>query len=141
MDSIGQNVTKICKICGQEKYSDDFHANGTWTRPECKDCFNYKQSLYMKLRKGQTTPEAGTPCECCGDSTSTPLHWDHDHETSKHRGWLCSNCNTGIGKLGDNIEGVLQGLTYLVKAGKVSEDQKEFDDFKEQEKRTTTKEG
>jgi len=123
LDSIGQNVTKICKICGQEKYSDDFHANGTWTRPECKDCFNYKQSLYMKLRKGQTTPEAGTPCECCGDSTSTPLHWDHDHETSKHRGWLCSNCNTGIGKLGDTLKGVQQAVDYLENSINFNSDQ------------------
>ena len=122
LDSIGQNVTKICKICGQEKYSDDFHANGTWTRPECKDCFNYKQSLYMKLRKGQTTPEAGTPCECCGDSTST-LHWDHDHETSKHRGWLCSNCNTGIGKLGDTLKGVQQAVDYLENSINFNSDQ------------------
>ena len=124
--TIGPNATKVCKICGQEKFITEFAANGTWTRPECKPCSNYRQSIYTKLRKGQTAPEPGTPCECCGDSTST-LHWDHDHETGGHRGWICSNCNTGIGKLGDNIEGVLQGLNYLVKATKVSEDQTDTD--------------
>jgi hypothetical protein len=126
LGATGPNATKVCKICGQEKSITEFGANGTWTRPECKPCFNYKQSLYIKLRKGQTTPAPGTPCECCGDSTST-LNWDHDHETGEHRGWICSNCNTGIGKLGDNVEGVLQGLTYLVKAGKVSKDKMDTD--------------
>ena len=126
MGATGPNATKVCKICGQEKSITEFGANGTWTRPECKPCFNYKQSLYIKLRKGQTAPPPGTPCECCGDSTST-LNWDHDHETGEHRGWICSNCNTGIGKLGDNVEGVLQGLTYLVKAGKVSKDKMDTD--------------
>ena len=116
----GPNVTKICKICGEEKYLTDFHKNGTWTRPECKHCFNYRQSLYVKLRKGQTAPEPGSPCECCGDSTTT-LHWDHDHSTGKHRGWICSGCNTGIGKLGDNLEGVLKAVTYLQAANSLDE--------------------
>lgn len=123
----GPNATKVCKICGKEKLIIEFSANGTWTRPECKECYNYQQSLYFKLRKGQTAPELGAPCECCGDSTSV-LHWDHDHKTGEHRGWICSNCNTGIGKLGDNVEGVLQGLNYLVKAGKVSEDKEKNDE-------------
>lgn len=121
LDSIGPNVTKICKICGQEKFLYDFHKNGTWTRPECKDCFNYKQSLYVKLRKGQVAPEIGTPCECCGNS-GISLQWDHNHDTGQHRGWICSSCNTGIGKLGDDLEGVLKALTYLVKASKVNQD-------------------
>tara|TARA_R100001086_G_scaffold202005_1_gene118158 strand:+ start:603 stop:1037 length:435 start_codon:yes stop_codon:yes gene_type:complete len=136
----GPNVTKICKICGEEKYLGAFHANGTWTRPECKECFNYKQSLYVKLRKGQTAPEPNTPCECCG-AKGIGLSWDHDHKTGDHRGWICHNCNTGIGKLGDNITGVLQALNYLVKAYKVDQDEKESNDFKEQEERTTSKEG
>ena len=79
------------------------------------------------MRKGQDSPAPGTPCDCCGDSTSV-LNWDHDHKTKEHRGWLCSNCNTGIGKLGDNVEGVLQGLNYLVKASNVSEDKEKNDE-------------
>ena len=131
METTGQNVTKVCKICGQEKYLADFHANGTWTRPECKECACLNQNLYYKMRKGQSAPDRGTPCECCGDTTSV-LHWDHDHKTKEHRGWLCSNCNTGIGKLGDNPKGVIQALNYLLKAYKVVEDEKESNDFKEQ---------
>ena len=126
METTGQNATKKCKICGKQKDITKFHKNGTWTRPECAVCTRERQKNYHEIRKKHKTPPLGTPCECCGDSTST-LHWDHDHETGGHRGWICSNCNTGIGKLGDNVEGVLQGLTYLVKAGKVSKDQEDTD--------------
>ena len=122
LSATGPNATKVCKICGQEKFITEFGANGTWTRPECKSCFNYKQSLYIKLRKGQVAPEPGTPCECCGDSTST-LNWDHDHETGEHRGWICSNCNTGIGKLGDTLKGVQQAVDYLENSINFNSDQ------------------
>lgn len=40
-------------------------------------------------------------------------HIDHDHETGKVRGVLCSTCNVGIGHLGDSIEGLERALKYL----------------------------
>ena len=42
---------------------------------------------------------------------------DHCHDTNIIRGFLCSECNTGIGKLGDNEEGVERALNYLKKGG------------------------
>lgn len=50
-------------------------------------------------------------CELCGKVGK--VHWDHDHETGKFRGWLCVSCNTGLGKLGDSIEGLERALAYL----------------------------
>jgi len=38
---------------------------------------------------------------------------DHDHETGKVRGLLCSGCNTGIGLLEDNAEFLEQAVEYL----------------------------
>ena len=29
------------------------------------------------------------------------VHLDHNHKTGATRGWLCANCNSGIGKLND----------------------------------------
>ncbi|KAK1548910.1 hypothetical protein Q3G72_018810 [Acer saccharum] len=34
------------------------------------------------------------------------IHADHCHATGQPRGVLCHNCNTSIGRLGDNIEGI-----------------------------------
>tara|TARA_A200000159_G_C7239023_1_gene303691 strand:+ start:39 stop:185 length:147 start_codon:yes stop_codon:yes gene_type:complete len=38
---------------------------------------------------------------------------DHDHNTLKFRGWICDPCNMGIGKLGDDLEGIEKALAYL----------------------------
>ena len=38
---------------------------------------------------------------------------DHDHETGKFRGWLCSPCNRSIGLLGDTREAIQQTLLYF----------------------------
>lgn len=63
-----------------------------------------------------TRPEPSL-CEGCGkEQPGAHLHLDHDHETSAFRGWLCSACNLGIGKLGDNIIGVKLALAYLERA-------------------------
>lgn len=38
---------------------------------------------------------------------------DHCHTTGKIRGLLCRVCNTSIGALGDNIEGLQKAINYL----------------------------
>jgi hypothetical protein len=42
-----------------------------------------------------------------------PLACDHDHQTGEFRGWLCKNCNIGLGLLGDDIAGIRSMLAYL----------------------------
>jgi hypothetical protein len=46
---------------------------------------------------------------------------DHDHKYTLPnpdaiRGLLCWDCNSGIGKLGDNVEGLQRALDYLLKS-------------------------
>ncbi|NDC73096.1 MAG: hypothetical protein EBZ62_06525 [Sphingobacteriia bacterium] len=52
-------------------------------------------------------------CECC---KKNPIKWalDHDHDDDSFRGWLCDKCNTGIGKLGDNLEGIVNAMNYFL---------------------------
>lgn len=38
---------------------------------------------------------------------------DHDHGTGKIRGLLCSDCNTGIGKLKDSVNVLFNAIEYL----------------------------
>lgn len=41
---------------------------------------------------------------------------DHCHSSNKFRGWLCRQCNCGIGMLGDSIEGLKAGIEYLTRS-------------------------
>jgi hypothetical protein len=51
----------------------------------------------------------GVPeCEC-----RQTLHMDHDHNTGIFRGWLCENCNKGLGHFKDNPELLLKAIVYL----------------------------
>jgi Recombination endonuclease VII len=54
-------------------------------------------------------------CECCGQAFTAKSrpNCDHDHDTGRFRGWLCYQCNMGIGKLGDAVEGLQKALDYL----------------------------
>ena len=55
-------------------------------------------------------------CACCKSQdakSKNGWHVDHDHETGVVRGILCSNCNTGIGMLGDDLVGVHRAVEYL----------------------------
>ena len=69
-----------------------------------------------------TRPEPPS-CECCGRAETMVrkgslchLQVDHDHATGLFRGWLCSSCNLGLGKIGDTIEAVERLLAYLKRA-------------------------
>lgn len=53
-------------------------------------------------------------CESCNINEAVAV--DHCHLTGKIRGVLCFGCNTGIGKLGDSIEGLKNALAYLERA-------------------------
>lgn len=61
-------------------------------------------------------------CDICGrppgeTGRGARLHIDHDHNRpGVFRGWLCSNCNRGIGYLGDDPSRLESAAGYLRKA-------------------------
>jgi len=65
------------------------------------------------------TRPAPERCECCGALRAEKhvgrrqLARDHCHTTGTFRGWLCTQCNSGIGQLGDNIQGLERAIAYL----------------------------
>ena len=79
----------------------------------CISCRKHHNGLAQKGRRKWLSEgkEIPSKCQLCGKKTK--VVWDHDHNTEKFRGWLCHQCNQGIGFLGDNISGLENAIRYL----------------------------
>lgn len=75
--------------------------------------FNCKRKGYALCINPPPPPE-DMLCQLCG-KPDAHLNMDHDHLTGVFRGYLCRNCNMGLGKLGDTIAGLERALMYLRK--------------------------
>jgi len=52
-------------------------------------------------------------CELCGkDFSKVKKCLDHCHKTGKYRGALCMQCNAALGKLGDDIDNIVEKLVF-----------------------------
>lgn len=102
-----------CKVCTSKRWKHYYAKN--------KDKLNVnRKALHRYYRYGITQEEYDNLverqdglCACCGRKPDT-LHLDHSHETGVVRGLLCPSCNMALGMLGDDIEGVMNALWYLL---------------------------
>ena len=105
----------------KKRWRDYYQANKSrlLARQAAVDPVHRREIRQRSRRKQRGQIEAPTyacptTCENCGGlPQSKPLQEDHDHRTGKFRGWLCVACNTGIGKLGDDVVGLERALAYL----------------------------
>jgi hypothetical protein len=109
---------KICPGCNSVKSRFPLsnrkatrHGVVTYYKTRCTDCTSRERNESRRLNKLFEAPPPGTPCGCC--ERVRPLLLDHDHRTNMFRGWLCRECNSGLGFLGDNLEGVGRAFQYL----------------------------
>lgn len=126
-----------CTVCGKEAHTEEDlelfrqskqSKHGRENR--CKECHSNNNKKYpptkeqhkrwrvsskygISLEEYETIMQTATHCEICGSEDN--LCYDHDHNTMKFRGVLCSSCNLGLGKLGDSLEGIESALKYLRK--------------------------
>ena len=81
-------------------------------RKICRECDTIDKREQREVKKN--APPKPECCDCCHKKTKK-LQLDHKHGTLIFKGWVCTDCNSGIGKLRDNLEGVLRGALYLEK--------------------------
>ena len=124
LDLFGSNYAtqtdhvRVCTKCGVEKDLQDFHVpyykknNEKGRSYSCKQCISHQRRLLSVLRDKHSLPE-DMKCNCCGDVKGV-LHLDHDHVTDKFRGYLCINCNHGLGKFNDSVEKLQLAIEYLL---------------------------
>ena len=128
---------KTCKHCLESKAVAEFNRSRQWFNSYCKSCQSardkelYANSIDRRLhmrdgevrrRYGLTREQVdairdlqGGLCPVCDDELRGGKfeHIDHCHETKLVRGILCSECNTGIGKLGDDPALLRKAADYL----------------------------
>ena len=91
----------------------------------CNKCTSNNASILRKIKKQNPPPPKGTTCVIEG-CENTDLHCDHNHKTGKFRGYICTQHNTGLGKLGDSMLEVVKCIKYLMK----SADDNQLKEFK-----------
>ena len=119
-----EGYKKTCSTCGEEFYiPEGYHRSGTY----CPSCRSGHQKIRERLKRANPIP-LNPRCECCGKSgddltihygrNNTPVSpWrlDHCHDTEKFRGWLCINCNTGLGRFYDDPDLLIKAIQYIQK--------------------------
>ncbi len=114
-----------CPTCKLEKEDFDFYARKSGKNPSCcKDCSKVKSNKYYSENKGNISKdrtnswksklkskyglsdteysrmykEQNGLCKICGKYIEyRKLSVDHDHDTGKIRGLLCTSCNVRLG--------------------------------------------
>lgn len=115
-----KNELKQCIKCKKELPISHFSIRGNegFRRTDCKQCVKKRTDQVVKLKKQHLPPDKDYICPICyrrQEEFSRGFSLDHDHLTGKFRGWLCHNCNTGLGLFKDNIEDLKRAIEYLEK--------------------------
>lgn len=117
-----------CKNCHSEKAKPHYLANreryNAYSRRWWKDNREKGKASARRQKYGITAEEWTNllisqeyKCAICRkeNNNKKDFHTDHDHNTGKVRGLLCSTCNTGIGGLKDSVELLKLAIIYLEK--------------------------
>lgn len=115
---------KIIKVASEFRRS--FH-NDSGLEARCNSCISAenREKLYGTTEADYALKmvEQGCVCAICGRPEMSranhggklkDLAQDHDHTTGANRGLLCSNCNKGLGNLGDDPERLMKAAAYLL---------------------------
>ena len=130
---------KTCPECKKEKDRSAWYrskSSSTGYESICKSCKKARE----KIRKSNACPKHKRDVDlqwrygisldnwqdmftkqngCCAickthqSELKSSLHVDHNHNTGKVRGLLCSNCNTAIGLLKDDEDRLLSAIQYI----------------------------
>jgi len=124
-----EELTKTCRECKLEKFIDEFEKNQVGKdnriirRPVCKECRSSKVKINIHEKKEfeKNKPGIGDnfTCPICSDSFvrkfKNDVVLDHSHIDGSVRGYVCGNCNTGLGRFKDDVEILKRAINWLSK--------------------------
>jgi len=105
---------RTCIDCHETKPLEEFPISlkgvvKTHYKNVCKSCESIRAKDRKRIR--ETAPPPPDYCQLCGADTKLCL--DHNHKTGEFRGWICTTCNSGLGKFGDSVERLQAAIDYL----------------------------
>lgn len=131
--STSEPKSKVCIQCGIEKPIEAFAKNQfgknnrILRRPVCRDCYSKKVKINREEKKAY---EAKHPRPKIGEEFTCPICHrkkkrnfqndvvlDHSHIDGSVRGWVCSSCNTSIGKFYDDPEILQRAINWIKSKG------------------------
>lgn len=127
-EATGQTPIEVvqCHKCDEVQPVKNFTvmASGEIKRT-CSSCRNGNRKVVRDLRKDNPYPDDDYSCPICkrdmeeiskyGQPRLKTWVLDHCHDTNTFRGYVCSNCNTGLGGFQDNADNVSRAYEYLIK--------------------------
>lgn len=83
-----------------------------WRRDRMLKKYGMSMQDYEDMVRAQ-----GNRCAICGsepdEGDKGVLHVDHCHASGRVRGLLCTSCNNGLGRFGDDPARLARAITYL----------------------------
>jgi hypothetical protein len=114
-----------CNKCGITQPVENFPTFHAEIKRTCRSCKRNQRKTIYDLRKKVAYPDESYSCPICNRSLKEIARkgqkhlqsWvlDHCHHTETFRGWICGNCNTGLGAFKDSIDRVRNAVAYLQK--------------------------
>ena len=118
-DRVENEAMRTCKRCEVSQALEAFPINNTLAsgilrKHTCNTCRNRQSQVRARLHRENRKPDH-LRCPICHNhvSGSKNIVLDHDHDTDEFRGWLCNDCNNGLGKFNDNADMLKRAIKYL----------------------------
>ena len=113
-----------CNNCGLRQPPDQFqHMPSGEIKRKCNTCRRNQSALVKRLKEENPYPDDDYECPICKrDIDEISKHgqmrmqtWvlDHCHDSETFRGWLCFNCNSGLGQFKDELRRIKNAVEYL----------------------------
>ena len=114
----------FCKKCGVRQPPENFqHMESGEIKRKCRSCQRKHSQTISRLKREIPSPPEDHKCPICEQTLSEiAVHgqkklqqWvlDHCHDTDTFRGWICFNCNSGLGSFSDDVQITKRAVLYL----------------------------
>ena len=82
----------------------------------CMPC-NVKWKVQSLENRAEREMMRGKPCPVCRFAMRDPCYDEHP-DTGEFRGWICSNCNKGLGMLLEDADVLRRAARYIARHNK-----------------------